>query len=80
MNVTLRIDDVLGKAAKHEAVDAGMSLSKWVMELIKQELERKKPAEPFVSLADAMQNDLFENSDQEIDFENSQWEPRKIEF
>ena len=80
MNVTLRIDDELGKDAKHRAVDAGMSLSKWVAELIKKDVEKAKEEEKSVSLAEAMQNDIFEGGDREIHFENSALESREIQF
>ena len=80
MNVTLRIDDELGKAAKHCAIDAGMSLSKWVAEQLRIGVEQAKKEEKSVSLAEAMQNDIFEGCEKEMDFENSQWESRKTAF
>ncbi len=38
MNVTLKIDDELCRKARHRAVDADMSLSKWVAQVIEKEL------------------------------------------
>jgi hypothetical protein len=40
MNVTLKIPDELGKAAKHRAVDESTSLSKWVASLVERELSQ----------------------------------------
>jgi hypothetical protein len=38
MNVTLKIDDDLCRAARHRAVDRGLSLSSWIAELVGREL------------------------------------------
>ncbi len=38
MNVTLKIDDELCRKARHRAVDADLSLSKWVAQIIEKEL------------------------------------------
>lgn len=38
MNVTITMDDLLGKAARHAAVEANMSLSAWFAELAKKAL------------------------------------------
>jgi hypothetical protein len=44
MNVTLKLPDELCKAARHRAVDESKSLSAWMAELVKRELEvRRKP-------------------------------------
>jgi len=39
MNVTLKIDDDLCRQARHRAVDADLSLSKWVAQLVEKEIE-----------------------------------------
>ncbi|NBB78953.1 MAG: hypothetical protein GVY36_05835 [Verrucomicrobia bacterium] len=39
MNVTLKIDDELCRQARHRAVDANMSLSAWVAELLKNAVQ-----------------------------------------
>lgn len=44
MNVTLKIDDALCKEARHRAVDADLSLSGWVAQVVEKEL-RQKPQE-----------------------------------
>ena len=38
MNVTLKIDDELCRKARHRAVDADLSLSKWVARVVEKEL------------------------------------------
>lgn len=38
MNVTLKIDDDLCREARHRAIDADMSLSKWVAHLVEKEI------------------------------------------
>jgi hypothetical protein len=50
MNVTVKIDDQLGKDARHMAVDAGMSLSSWVSELIHKEVIRTRSSSKSKSL------------------------------
>ena len=50
MNVTLKIDEELCRQARHRAVDANLSLSKWVAQLVEKELgapipDNKKMAE-----------------------------------
>ncbi|HKK19126.1 MAG TPA: hypothetical protein VJ952_10640 [Opitutales bacterium] len=45
MNVTLKIDDELCRKARHRAVDANLSLSKWVARLVEKEVERNKGLE-----------------------------------
>lgn len=39
MNVTLKMDDELCRRARHRAVDADLSLSKWVARVVAKELE-----------------------------------------
>ena len=41
MNVTLKIDDRLVELARHRAVDARKSLSAWLADLVKRELEEE---------------------------------------
>jgi hypothetical protein len=45
MNVTLKLPDELCKAARHRAVDESKSLSAWMAELVKRELEVKRKPE-----------------------------------
>ncbi len=42
MNVTLKMPDELCKAARHRAVDHSKSLSAWVTDLVRRELESDK--------------------------------------
>lgn len=38
MNVTIKLDDALCREARHRAVDADLSLSGWIAELIRERL------------------------------------------
>ena len=38
MNVTIKLDDTLCREARHRAVDADLSLSGWIAELIRERL------------------------------------------
>lgn len=42
MNLTLKIPDELGKAARHLAVDESKSLSAWTADLMRREVEARK--------------------------------------
>lgn len=42
MNVTLKLDDELCRKARHRAVDADMSLSKWVAQVVEKEVGVQK--------------------------------------
>ena len=48
MNVTLKLPDELCKAARHRAVDESKSLSAWMADLVRRELEggRARPGKP----------------------------------
>lgn len=46
MNVTLKLPDHLGKAARHRAVDESKSLSAWVASLVARELAKPDPEKP----------------------------------
>ncbi|TVP79239.1 MAG: hypothetical protein EA353_06550 [Puniceicoccaceae bacterium] len=51
MNVTLKIDDELCRQARHRAVDANMSLSAWVAEVLKNAVyEAETPNQTMVDL------------------------------
>ena len=43
-NVTVKLEDALVRAARHEAVDAGQSLSTWLADLIRERLGRSEVA------------------------------------
>lgn len=55
MNVTLKIDDELCRKARHRAVDADMSLSKWVAQVVEKELG--EPATKGKTMADLLRMD-----------------------
>ena len=56
MNVTIKIQDKLGRAARHRAVDAGLSLSGWISAVIAKELSATGP-EASRTLLEALGND-----------------------
>ena len=76
MNVTLKLEDDLCKAARHRAVDANLSLSGWITELLKRELLRKPSKTTARTLLEALGTDdstefeFFRNKDdlREVDF------------
>ena len=45
MNVTIKMDDSLCKAARHRAVEAGQSLSAWLADLVRRETSRSGRAD-----------------------------------
>ncbi len=63
MNVTLKIDDRIGREARHRAVDAGLSLSGWVTNLIRKEIDRDRKQD---SLLELLGNDELARA--EVDF------------
>lgn len=77
MNVTIRIEDELCKAARHRAVDRGLSLSGWIAEILKGELSKGK-AGGNVSLLDAIGNNDLAGED--LEFPRDQSEIREVDF
>ncbi len=61
-NVTVKLDEAVVRAARHEAVDAGQSLSTWLAELIRERLGRSEVAS---AVAKVMGSDRRE-ADQEL--------------
>jgi hypothetical protein len=55
-NVTVKLEDELVRAARHEAVDAGQSLSTWLADLIRERLGRSGVS---AKVAEVMGNDLL---------------------
>lgn len=53
-NVTVKLEEALVRAARHEAVDAGQSLSTWLADLIRERLGR---SEVTSAVADVMGKD-----------------------
>jgi hypothetical protein len=78
MNVTLKLPDELCKAARHRAVDESKSLSAWMVDLVRRELEpkpkgRKKTlaellADPATSDRDFELPERKRETEREIDF------------
>jgi len=46
MNVTIKLDDALCREARHQAVDADLSLSGWISALIRERLGKTSAARP----------------------------------
>lgn len=92
MNVTLKIDDALGKQFKHAAVDDDLSLSKWMEKAALAMLNgesvdelRGNVSEP--SIADAFYCPRLEAIEEErgLNFEDSlesrkPWKSRELEW
>ncbi len=53
-NVTVKLEEALVRAARHEAVDAGQSLSTWLADLIRERLGRSEVAS---AVAEVMSKD-----------------------
>jgi hypothetical protein len=64
MNVTLKLNARVGEKAKHCAVDAGTSLSRWVAALIEREVAMQAEHEP-TTLLEALGCEKFETYDRE---------------
>lgn len=71
MNVTIRLDDAQCKAARHRAVDEGLSLSGWIGKVIEKELagERAEHQKTLLEL-------LGDRSAEEVAFDP----PRSADF
>ncbi len=65
MNVTVKLDDELVKMARHRAVDRGLSLSKWLGELIRSDLKGQARSNPS-NLLQAIGNDELADFELEI--------------
>lgn len=77
MNVTLKIADDLCQEARHRAVDAHLSLSGWVADLIRKEIDRSSPKRPRTLLEELGNGDLAEF---ELEFPRDQSPARDLEF
>jgi len=82
MNVTLKVPDDVLKEARHMAVDADMSLSKWMTDLIIREAKKGKMEDQSVleALACPELSKYEEEHEVDFEFERVNWEPREIEF
>lgn len=76
MNVTLKLEDDLCKEARHKAVDAGMSLSGWITELLKRELSKPNLHSDSESLLDM----LGSEDERDFEFPRSDDSSRKVDF
>ena len=74
MNVTVKIDDSLCREARHHAVEAGLSLSGWIAQLLAREmrnpsLERGHLEEKSKDLLEALGDERLAD----IDWENPEF-------
>ncbi len=80
MNVTIKIEDKLGRQARHRALDEGKSLSGWVQWLIRREFVYSADKEP-KTLLEALGSDAFLEYDREdFEFPRNRDEPRQVKF
>jgi hypothetical protein len=77
MNVTVKLDDELVKLARHRAVDRGLSLSKWLGELIRSDLKGQMRSNPS-NLLQAIGND--ELADVELEIPTDKTAIRDVEW
>lgn len=77
MNVTIKIDDRLGKDARHRAVDAGLSLSGWIANVVRKELASSPSGNP-ATLLEALGNESL--SEVEIHFPRDKSPLRDTDF
>ncbi len=78
MNVTIKIQEELGRAARHKAVDAGLSLSGWISTVIAKELSLPKREEPSRTLLDALGNEAL--AEMKLDFPRDQSGGEPLDF
>lgn len=78
MNVTIKIDNMLVKGARHRAVDDGLSLSGWVAKLIYRELLDDSSLAKRGGLLELLGDD--EPQGGAVDFPRDKSPTRKIEF
>lgn len=80
MNVTLKLGAAVGERAKHCAVDAGTSLSRWVASLIEREVAMQADREP-TTLLEALGCEKFVKCDREdFEFKRDEAPAREISF
>ena len=67
MNVTIKLDDTLCREARHRAVDADLSLSGWIAELIRERLGLSPaPSRPGKTLLEMLGDEKAGGTDLEI--------------
>jgi len=76
MNVTLKLQDELCREARHKAVDAGMSSSGWITELLKRELSKSETGKTADSLLDLVGCE----DERDVEFPRSKDQPREVDF
>ena len=77
MNVTIKIDDDVCREARHHAVDAGLSLSGWVTNLIRKEVA-PPPVKKAKTLLEAIGNEKLAGLD--LDFPRDKSSGREVDF
>ncbi len=64
MNITIKISDQVSRAARHRAMDEGLSLSKWISDLIMREISRLPEKQE--TLLEALGNEELANFEVEF--------------
>lgn len=77
MNVTIKIDDGVCRAARHRAVDRGLSLSGWITELIQEVVESEKETET-LGLLEALA--MEDGDEKEFVIPRDADSPREVSF
>ena len=77
MNVTIKINDQLCRNARHRAVDAGLSLSGWIAEVIRKELFGS-PSKTPRTLLEALGNEKL--AEFEVNFPRDKSHARKVDL
>jgi hypothetical protein len=78
MNVTVKISDQLCREARHRAVDESKSLSAWLADLIKRELQNS-PERSSRNLSEILSDPDTANQDFELP-KRDRMKQRKVEF
>jgi len=77
MNITLKINDDLCREARHRAVDAHLSLSGWVADIIRKEIDRSSAKRPRTLLEELGNGELAEF---DLEFRRDRTPARDLEF
>jgi len=77
VNVTIKIEDQLCKAARHRAVDRGLSLSGWIAELVREVVENEEELEG-AGLLEALA--MEDGGEKDFEIERDQSHSREMTF
>lgn len=77
MNVTIKMNDDVCRAARHRAVDRGLSLSGWISELVRGVVEAEEEAET-LGLLEALA--LEDQEEKAFEIPRDATPPREVNF